>query len=110
LFRSTADHCDIATMFLNMSRRKGVGRGIQCAARFWLILLVIRGGAFRSVGVAAEKGDRSLLTRVEQVRKLSVEEAKRGYPVRLDAVVIYADLDWNMLFVQDPTGAIFVDP
>ena len=81
-----------------------------CAARIWLILVVIRCSTCLCLHAAAEKGDLPFLTRVEQVRRLSIEESKRGYPVRLDAVVTYADLDWNMLFVQDPTGGIYVDP
>ena len=30
--------------------------------------------------------------------------------MRLDAVVTYADLDWRILFVQDQTGGIYVNP
>src|SRR6185295_1881533 len=38
-------------------------------------------------GICAEAGDLPILTRVEEVRRLTMEEANRGYPVRLDAVV-----------------------
>jgi PAS domain S-box-containing protein len=47
-----------------------------------------------------------LLTRVEQIRRLTPEQAKRGYPVRLRAVVTYFD-NYEML-VQDSTGGIYV--
>ncbi|HKX00191.1 MAG TPA: response regulator [Bryobacteraceae bacterium] len=48
-----------------------------------------------------------LLTGIAQVRSLSPEEARRGYPVRLRAVVTY--FDSSNMFVQDPTGAIWVE-
>jgi signal transduction histidine kinase/CheY-like chemotaxis protein len=54
-------------------------------------------------------GDRPLLTHAGSVRNLSSTEAARHYPVRLRAVVTYVDKDWQMLFVQDSTGGVFVD-
>jgi PAS domain S-box-containing protein len=51
-----------------------------------------------------------VLTRVEQIRKLSPDQAARGYPVRLRGVVTYGDLNQLDLFVQDSTGGIYVDP
>ena len=50
-----------------------------------------------------------LLTRVERVRGLPPEEARRGYPVRLRATVTYYDAQWFTLFVQDETAGIYVD-
>jgi PAS domain S-box-containing protein len=50
-----------------------------------------------------------LLAKVEEIRNLSREEAARGYPVHLRAVVTFADPDQQMLFVQDRTRGIFVD-
>jgi len=46
------------------------------------------------------------LTRAQQVRELSAEQANRGYPVHLRAVVTFAD-DFA-LFVQDSTAGIAV--
>jgi PAS domain S-box-containing protein len=46
------------------------------------------------------------LTRAEQVRELSAEQANRGYPVRLRGVVTFVD-DFS-LFVQDSSVGIFV--
>jgi diguanylate cyclase (GGDEF)-like protein/PAS domain S-box-containing protein len=48
------------------------------------------------------------LTRIEDVRRLSPQKAAEGVPVRLEAVVTYYHHDWEMLFVQDATGAIFI--
>ena len=54
-----------------------------------------------------------LLTRIEQIRKLSLEEANRGYPVRVRGVVTYYDLERNPsesdLFIQDTTSGIWVN-
>jgi hypothetical protein len=48
------------------------------------------------------------LTSCKQIRSLSREEAQRGYPVHLRAVVTYFDpvgLNW---FLQDSTGGMFI--
>jgi hypothetical protein len=50
-----------------------------------------------------------LLKTVDQVHKLVPEEAKRGYPVRLRAIVTYYYPVRDNLFVQDSTGGIYVD-
>lgn len=47
------------------------------------------------------------LTSVASVRNLSFAEAERGYPVRVEATVTYADPSWQMLFIQDETAGIF---
>jgi hypothetical protein len=46
---------------------------------------------------------------VRQLRALSLDDAKRGYPVHLRGIVTYSDAPHNDLFVQDATGAVFVD-
>jgi PAS domain S-box-containing protein len=48
------------------------------------------------------------LTTVAQVRGLSPEEAQRGYPVRLNAVVTYTESRRSQFFVQDATAGIYV--
>ncbi len=54
-------------------------------------------------------GDRPLLTTASTIRNLSSAEAARHLPVHLRAVVTYVDKDWQMLFVRDSTGGVFVD-
>jgi signal transduction histidine kinase/DNA-binding response OmpR family regulator len=53
--------------------------------------------------------DLPTLTRAGDVRALSAEEAERYYPVRIRAVVTYVDQAWSMLFVQDPSGGLYVE-
>ena len=45
-----------------------------------------------------------ILTRIEQIRKLSTEQAERKYPVRLQGVVTYFDPFSESMFIQDGTG------
>ncbi len=49
------------------------------------------------------------LTTAQQVRVLSPDEANRGYPVRLRAVVTYCDPGEIDFFVQDSTAGIYVN-
>src|SRR6266702_1487179 len=51
-----------------------------------------------------------VLSSAEQVRQLSEEDTKKGYPVRLRAVVTYSDREGFLCFVQDSTAGIFVVP
>jgi len=50
------------------------------------------------------------LTTAEQVRELTADQANRGYPVRVRAVVTYSDLAGGDFFVQDATAGIYVSP
>jgi PAS domain S-box-containing protein len=49
------------------------------------------------------------LTTVRQVAGLNNSQARNAYPVDLNGVVTYSDPEWGLLFVQDGTGAIYVD-
>ncbi len=50
-----------------------------------------------------------VLTRVDQIRNLSHDQADLGYPVRLRAVVTFYGGKGLEFFVQDSTGGIYVD-
>ena len=50
------------------------------------------------------------LTQAAELRRLSPQELKRRYPVRLQGVVTYHDRIWQNTVVQDETGGIFLDP
>lgn len=62
--------------------------------------------------IAAMRGQQKVppvLTQVRQVRGLTTQEAERAIPVTLRGVVTYyGGPGWEM-FVQDPTGGIYVD-
>jgi len=52
----------------------------------------------------------AIFTTAAQIRALSVEEAKKAHPVRLQAVVTCWDSDMVLCFVQDATAGIYVQP
>jgi diguanylate cyclase (GGDEF)-like protein/PAS domain S-box-containing protein len=49
------------------------------------------------------------LQTVHDVFALSKTEAARCYPIKLDAIVTYSDPEWGILFVQDRTGATYIN-
>ncbi|MGO8759924.1 MAG: putative bifunctional diguanylate cyclase/phosphodiesterase [Terracidiphilus sp.] len=49
------------------------------------------------------------LQTVHEVFALSPAAAAKAYPIDLDVVVTYSDVEWGLLFVQDDTGTTFVD-
>ncbi len=85
--------------------------------------LVLEATARPSMGVAAQStpsseknppGDRNEvsvqpLTKVADIHRLSQGEAARSYPVRVRAVVTYFDPEWQLLFVQDDTGGVYIE-
>jgi PAS domain S-box-containing protein len=66
--------------------------------------------AFQRVGQAKPAGQAlPVLTRIEQIRKLTPEEARKNYPVHLRAVVtFYGGAGWEF-FIQDSSGGIYLD-
>jgi PAS domain S-box-containing protein len=49
------------------------------------------------------------LTTAEQIRELTPDQANRGYPVRLRAVLTYIDFAVGDFFAQDATAGIYVN-
>ncbi|MHB1306900.1 MAG: PAS domain S-box protein [Limisphaerales bacterium] len=67
------------------------------------------GCSHRPALVAAEPVAPRVLTAVDQIRQLPLEEAESGsLPVRIQGVVTYHDPAWSQLFVQDETAGVFV--
>jgi len=62
-----------------------------------------------SVTTAVPSQALPLLTEAQQIRTLTPDEANRGYPVRLRAVVTYVDPAALDFFVQDATAGIFIN-
>ncbi len=74
-------------------------KGVQFRAKYRLGVWLLCAGA--ALG-------QPTLTRVAQIRKLSVEQANQGYPVRLRGIVTYFDGVAPNVFLQDTTGGIWV--
>jgi len=49
------------------------------------------------------------LRTVREVRQLSNTEARNAYPVQLEGIATYSDAEWGLLFLNDSTGAIYVN-
>jgi signal transduction histidine kinase/CheY-like chemotaxis protein len=68
--------------------------------------------AILPVGVllAEAQGDLPVLTQAAQIRRLTAEQAQRGYPVDLRGVITYrcTKLGWWVTFFQDSTAGIFI--
>ena len=90
-------------------RARGVRLGsfgrIASLYRVALLILVSRGWGQG----AAPSSPLPTLTTAEQVRKLTPDQAHRGYPVHLKAVVTYNRPDMSDFYVQDATGGIYVN-
>jgi len=69
----------------------------------WLLSVVA------AQGQKSTKANLPTLTRVEQIREMTIEEAGRGYPVRIRGVVTYYNWDGGDLFIQDSTAGIWVN-
>ena len=75
------------------------------------ILAVLSAIGIRGDSTNTTRNALPVLTTVEQIRSLSVEQANRGYPVQLRGVVTYYDAETTTppsaaVFVQDATGGI----
>jgi PAS domain S-box-containing protein len=76
-------------------------------ARRWL-RQAIAGLLAPLAAVVCWGGGLPTIHRIGQLRRITLEEAKRGYPVRLGGVVTYSDFAHGDLFIQDATGAVWV--
>jgi len=95
--------------------------GVSPGERVDVVGFAVRAGdrlSFEQAIVRAVDGRRAtppspaslpLLTTAAQVRGLSRDEARRGYPIRLRAVVTFNDPDMRLLFVQDGTAGIYAE-
>jgi hypothetical protein len=50
-----------------------------------------------------------VLKTVREVRQLNNTEARNAYPVQLEGIATYSDAEWGLLFLNDETGAIYVN-
>jgi diguanylate cyclase (GGDEF)-like protein len=93
-----------------VSLRKGPMRFLHSVATLCVVILLCSAAAAQS----AETPDRPLrtLTTAHEAHDISLEEAARGYPVRIRGVVTFYDAAVDprhaALFVHDSTGSIFI--
>jgi len=88
---------------------------VMAGGPLWLLALCLLlsglacASALRAGQVPQQKSSLPLLTRVEQIRNLSNDEANLGYPILVRAVVTYFNPAENDLFIQDSTAGIWVN-
>lgn len=54
------------------------------------------------------KDSHRILTKVSEIRALSAAEARQKYPIRLEGVITYVSLEYQVTFFQDDTAGIFL--
>jgi signal transduction histidine kinase/ActR/RegA family two-component response regulator len=59
----------------------------------------------RSIQVSANL---PILTRVVDIRRLTPAQAERHYRVDIHGIVTYFDASWQMMFIEDGSGGVFV--
>lgn len=75
---------------------------IPCIALPLLLLLI-------TLLAAQAQEDRRVLRTIREVNQLSNIEARNAYSVQLEGTVTYSDPEWGLLFVEDASGAIYVN-
>jgi diguanylate cyclase (GGDEF)-like protein len=73
----------------------------------FLLLSLLFAGLAASAGPESG-GGLTVLTHARDIRNLSPDEARRSYPVHLQAIVTFVDAGPGELFVQDETAGVFV--
>jgi hypothetical protein len=61
------------------------------------------------LATARAQNDRRVLRTIHEVNQLTNIEARNAYSVQLDGIVTYSDPEWGLLFIEDATGAIYVN-
>lgn len=62
-----------------------------------------------SILAAQAQEDRHVLRTIREVNQLTNIEARNAYSVQLEGTVTYSDQEWGLLFVEDASGAIYVN-
>ena len=93
--------------------RRGLRAHASLGAGFACLLLTLElcgQAAFRDTRRANEGAapPPTTLTNLAQLRRLDRDEASRGFPVRVQAIVSYVENQWPTLFIQDEFSAAYV--
>lgn len=78
--------------------------GISLTSAVWLAALAIALGGEPETPPAG-----NTVTTVAAFYNLPLETMRQGYPVRIEGVVLYGDLAWRMIFLEDATGTLYVE-
>lgn len=89
--------------------RLGLRQGRSGRVRLFAMLLIWLLGVAVASGQAPGAASLPTITRIDQIRRMTPEEAQRGYPTRIRGVVTYYNMSTDDLFIQDSTAGIWVD-
>ena len=84
------------------------GRGARIRAQIPYISLPLF-LLLTSLYAASAQEDRHVLRTIREVNQLTNIEARNAYSVQLEGTVTYSDPEWGLLFVEDSSGAIYVN-
>ncbi len=78
----------------------------------WLVVVGLFSGGcvFAQNAGAASNPESPVLTTVAQIHALSLHQAAMSVPIRLHAILTYYEPSDGLVFAQDATGGIFVEP
>jgi diguanylate cyclase (GGDEF)-like protein len=82
---------------------------IRRSFRIFLRLATLSLLIFFVTGCAYRADNSHVLESAERVRQTALNQDNYGIPVKLDAVVIYYDPEWHLLFIQDASGGLFLN-
>ncbi len=74
-----------------------------------ILLMLVLASARATWGQGTGLSDLPTLTTAEQIRELTADQANRGYPIRLRAVITYIDFAVGDFFAEDRTAGIYVN-
>src|SRR6266536_2249069 len=78
--------------------------GIRWFVRLFISAVLTSAAASQT----SPRGSSPVLTNVAQIRELTLDEARRKHPIRLDGVIPYRAPAYMVTFFQDTTAGIFV--
>jgi len=89
-----------------MTSRSSVPYALACRHGLMLAALLLGGHSLVQADAPARL---PVLTKAAQVRKLTPEESRRGYPVELRGVITVNLSAWGVTFFHDDTGGVYIE-
>jgi diguanylate cyclase (GGDEF)-like protein/PAS domain S-box-containing protein len=83
---------------------KNIAAGVALSLALLALLLLPESARSQTTPPSAHT-----LHSISEIFARTPKEAQAGIPVELDTVVLYSDREWNLLFLYDPTGDLFLD-
>jgi hypothetical protein len=78
-------------------------------ARNLFVLIFVLMPLLGPVPAVGQGGKTRVLRSIRELNQLSSIDARNKFPVEVEAVATYVDPEWGLLFIQDDTGAVYVD-